>query len=180
MGRGKDLAQVLGISQKDMTRIIVQRSALYRFDEKLIGEKTRSLAVPLHKMREIHDRIKDLLNRIELPDYLYSPRKGRSPVDNAELHLRHPTLVKLDIKQFYPSTSSEHVFQFFRYRMRMAEDVAGRLTKLCTIPDRVAFGSPLSPILCAHVHNDLFSRAAKIFSAEKNPMSLWVDDLAGC
>jgi len=177
MGRSADLARVLCVSQKKLTRLIVQRSALYRFDDREVEGKQRSLAVPTAGMRDLHERLKDLFSRIQLNEYLYSPRRGRSPVDNAEAHVGQKVIVKLDVRQFYPSTTDEHVFQFFRYRLRMVEDVAGRLTKLCTINGKVPFGSPLSPILCALVHDDVFGRAADMFRLDGCTMSLWVDDL---
>jgi len=177
MGRAKDLADILRLTPKELTRLIVQRSVLYAFKDEVIGGKARSLAVPINEMRRVHDRIKDLLGRIILPDYLFSPRRGRAAVDNALVHLGRAEVVKLDVKQFYPSTTSEHVFQFLKHRLGMADDVAGRLTKICTINGRVPFGSPLSPVLCALVHDDLFSKVAERCELHGDELSLWVDDV---
>ena len=178
MGRAKDLASLLRLTPKQMTSLIVRRSALYLFKDEIIGGKPRSLAVPIGEMRVIHDRMKELLGRIVLPDYLYSPRRGRAAVDNALVHQGASVVVKLDVKQFYPSTTAEHVFQFFRHRLGMVDDVAGRLTKICTINGKVPFGSPLSPILCALVHDDLFGQVAGRCELRGDTASLWVDDLA--
>lgn len=177
IGRSKDLATLLRLSPKKLREIIVKRIALYRFSDEVINGKPRSLAVPVGQMRGVQERIKDLLGRVILPDYLYSPRRGRAASDNALAHLGARLVVKLDVKQFYPSTSDEHVFQFFHYRLGMVDDLAGRLTKLCTINGKVPFGSPLSPILCALVHDDIFSKAASRCELEGDTMSLWVDDL---
>jgi len=178
MGRAVDLARVLGLSPKKLRELIVKRRALYNFRTEEINGKTRSLAVPLDEMRDAHERIKELLNRIVPRDYLFSPRKGRSTFDNAKLHENSTNIEKVDVKQFYPSTTDEHVFQFFYHRMKMAPDVAGRVTKLCTINSRVAFGSPVSPILCALVHDDIFAPVAEAVNAGGNAMSVWVDDVA--
>jgi RNA-directed DNA polymerase len=177
MGRAVDLAALLHLSPKQLTGLIVRRQALYLFREETINGKIRSLAVPIGEMRRVHDRMKALLGRIVLPSYLYSPRRGKAPLDNAVAHMSGRSVVKLDIKQFYPSTTDEHVFQFFHHRLGMADDVAGRLTKLCTVNGKVPFGSPLSPILCALVHDDVFSRAATLCQLDGDTMSLWVDDL---
>jgi len=59
----------------------------------------------------------------------------------------------------------------------MVDDVAGRLTKLCTIQGRVPFGSPLSPVLCALVHDDVFGKVAARCEFSGDTLSLWVDDL---
>ncbi len=178
MGRAKDLCAILSLSSQKLTRLLVQRGVLYYFEDIEINKKLRSLAVPVGPMRILHERIKDLLCRIRLGDYLYSPRRGRSAYANAVSHIDSDRIFKLDIRQFYPSTTSEHVFQFFLYRMRMAPDIAGRLTKLCTINGIVPFGSPLSPILCALVHDDVFSSAAGICDLRDTEMTLWVDDMS--
>lgn len=177
MGRAKDLAALLRISPKQMKSLIVRASSLYFYRDEEIGGKRRSLAVPINEMRSLHERIKGLLGRIILPDYLYSPRRGRAAVDNALVHQDALVVVKLDVKQFYPSTTDEHVFQFFRHRLGIVDDVAGRLTKLCTIQGRVPFGSPLSPVLCALVHDDVFGKVAARCQLSGDTMSLWVDDL---
>lgn len=177
MGRAVDLAALLQLSPKKFTTLIVQRQALYNCREECINGKVRSLAIPIWEMRRVHERIKVLLERIELPHYLYSPRRGKAPADNAALHQNARLIVKLDIKQFYPSTTDEHVFQFFHHRLKMAEDVAGRLTKICTIKGKVPFGSPLSPILCALVHDDIFAKANALCELRGDKLSLWVDDL---
>jgi RNA-directed DNA polymerase len=177
MGRAKDLAALLRLTPKQVTSLIVRRSALYWFKDEVIGGKQRSLAVPVGEMRAVHDLMKNLLGRIVLPDYLYSPRRGRAAVDNALRHQGARVVVKLDVKQFYPSTTDEDVFQFFHHRLGMVDDVAGRLTKICTINGKVAFGSPLSPVLCALVHDDLFGQVAARCELSGETLSLWVDDV---
>lgn len=177
IGRSVDLAKALKLTPKRMKSIIVRRPGLYWFKEEVISGKQRSLAVPIGEMRTLHERLKDLLGRITLPPYLHCPRRGRTATKNALVHVGAPIVAKLDVKQFYPSTTDEHVFQFFHYRLGMVEDVAGRLTKLCTINGKVAFGSPLSPILCALVHDDLFGRVAARCELSNDTLSLWVDDL---
>src|ERR1019366_8626948 len=109
-------------------------------------------------MRTLHERIQGICNRIKQPDYLHSPRRGHTAAGNAEIHRFSKTIAKLDIRQFYPSTTSEHVYRFFLYRLAMRDHVAGLMTQLCTVDDKLPFGSPLSPILCTLVHRDLFDQ----------------------
>ena len=177
MGTGKDLCNLLRVPRKELVTLIVQRSARYRFEDEEVNGKMRHLAVPLGKMRAVHERIKNILVRIKFGPYLYSPRKGRTAFLNAVQHIASEVVVKIDVKQFYPSTTEEHVFQFFRHRMQMVDDVAGRLTKICTVNGIVPFGSPLSPILCALVHDDAFSYAARLCELDGNLMTVWVDDI---
>lgn len=67
IGRAKDLADLLGLTPKQMTALIVRRSVLYAFKDEVIGGKQWSLAVPINEMRSTHERIKNLFSRIVLP-----------------------------------------------------------------------------------------------------------------
>lgn len=96
---------------------------------------------------------------------------------NAVLHQRGHIIVKLDIRQFYPSTTDEHVFRFLHHQLKMPDDVAGFITKLVTFEKALPFGSPLSPVLCTLVHRDMFDRIRGYCALEDHTLSIWVDDL---
>jgi RNA-directed DNA polymerase len=177
MGRQRDLAQLLRIDTKTIRRLASDRHDHYWRKERQIGEKKRLIVCPFGIMRQVHERIQSLCNRIEQPIYLHSPRTGHTAAGNAEIHRLSKVVAKLDIRQFYPSTSDEHVFRFFRNHLKMTDDVAGLLTKLCTVDGRLPFGSPLSPILCTLVHRDLFDQIYKFCLSTRTRMSLWVDDI---
>jgi len=166
MGRQRDLASLVRFDVKLLRLLARGGIDNYSVRDAEINGKLRTIVCPRGKMRRLHNTLKGLFNRIRQPEYLYSPRRMHTPYSNAFTHCDSNHIIKLDIKQFYPSTTSEHVYQFFRHRMRMADDVAGLLTKLCTANDKIPFGSPLSPVLCSLVHRRLFDR---IFCAAERP-----------
>jgi RNA-directed DNA polymerase len=177
MGRLRDLAAIIGMDLKLIRRLAHNRNDHYWRKERLIGEKKRLIVCPFGIMRQIHERVQSLCNRVEQPEYLHSPRRGHTAAGNADIHRSSKVVAKLDIRQFYPSTTDEHVFRFFRNRMNMTDDVAGLITKLCTVDRRLPFGSPLSPILCTLVHRELFDQIALYCRSLSLKMSLWVDDI---
>jgi RNA-directed DNA polymerase len=177
IGRQRDLALLLHLDLKTIKRLVRNRHSQYWRKDLQIGGKSRSIVCPFGLMREVHERLQALFNRIKQPHYLQSPRRGRSAAGNAEIHSLSNVIAKLDIRQFYPSTTDEHVYRFFHYRMEMPDDVAGLATKLCTVDGRLPFGSPLSPILCTLVHRDLFDQIDLHCRSRLLKMSLWVDDI---
>jgi len=177
MGRQRDLSPLLQIGMKEIRWLAANREQQYWRREREIGGKQRKIVCPFGAMRRVHERLQGLLNRIMQPRYLHSPRRGRTALGNAAVHRNAAVIGKLDIRQFYPSTTDEHVFRFFYHRMSMRDDVAGLLVKLCTVDGRLAFGSPLSPILCSLVHRDLFDQIEQICLSGFLNMSLWVDDI---
>jgi RNA-directed DNA polymerase len=148
----------------------------------LISGKQRALAVPYGKLRTLHERLKFHLNKIKQPDYVFCPRKGRSQRDNAEHHVGQNQFLKIDIRQFYPSTTNEHIFRWAHHTCGLRPDVAGLFVHLVTVDGKMPFGSPLSPILTAHVHRLMFDSIYAACQRRPLQMSLWVDDLtiSGC
>jgi len=172
-----DLATLLEIKKDKLEALIDHKDYWIIRRTELIGKKMRALAYPKGKLRTVHERLKYHLNKIKQPVYLYSPRKGRSQRDNALAHQAQIQYLSIDIKQFYPSTSGEHIFRWAHHVAGMKADVAGMLTRLVTIDERMPFGSPLSPILTTLIHRPMFDQIYEACRLRGLRMTLWVDDL---
>jgi hypothetical protein len=173
----RDLANLLGYTKTQLEALIRDKDNWVKREQKPIGGKMRDLAVPYGKLRSVHERIKFHLNKIKQPNYLFSPRKGRSQRDNAEYHVGQTQLLKLDICKFYPSTTSEHIFRWAYHEAGLRADVAGMLTHLVSVDGRMPFGSPISPVLTTLIHRPMFDAIKQICDTHSLRMSLWVDDL---
>lgn len=173
----REFAALLGYKKQQLEAIVRDRDHYTKRETKQIGSKLRRLAVPTSKLRTIHERLKYHLNKIKQPPYLFSPRKGRAQRDNAEHHAGEIQFLTLDIRQFYPSTTDEHIFRWAHHAAGLRPDVAGLLTKLVVVDRRMPFGSPVSPVLTTHVHRTMFDQIYAICQARGLRMSLWVDDL---
>jgi RNA-directed DNA polymerase len=174
----RDLAKLLGESRDDLRRLInYKEEFIVRRQTTSKNGKVRDLAYPVSRLRAVHERLKFHLNKVKQPDYLFSPRKNRGQRDNASTHLGQVQYLTLDLKQFYPSTSSQMVRCWLRDHLGMYDDVAGFLTHLCTIDEKVSFGSPLTPVLCTLIHREMFDKVADICDRFGLLYSVWVDDL---
>jgi RNA-directed DNA polymerase len=141
------------------------------------GKKVRQLAYPQGRLRAVHELLKFHLNKVKQPSYLFSPRKGRSQRDNAELHLGQDQFLSFDLKQFYPSTTASMVRNWLVEELQMYPDVAGLITCLVTVDEAVSFGSPLTPVLCTLIHRKMFDQIADLCAARHLRHSVWVDDV---
>ena len=110
-------------------------------------EKGRQIEVPKPPLERVQRRLFGLLERIEKPDYLHSGVRGRCCMTNARAHAGAMAMVKLEIKQFYPSISSARVARFFMDTLACSPDVAAVLTRLSTYDERLPSGSCLSQLL---------------------------------
>ena len=173
----RDLAELFGWKKQQLEALIRDKDKYIKREPKLIGTKMRNLAIPTGKLRTIHERLKFHLNKIKQPEYLFSPRKGRGQRDNAHHHAKEVQFLSLDIKQFYPSTTDEHIFRWAHHVAGLRTDVAGLLTKLVAVDGKMPFGSPVSPVLTTLVHRIMFDEIYAICLANNLKMSLWVDDI---
>lgn len=173
----KALAGLLDCRLSALKKLVASKNDHYWRKTEEINGKERHIVCPFGRMRRIHERLAALLNRIEQPDWLSSPRHKMTTVKSTAKHLGGRRYVSLDIRKFYPSTTDEHIFRLFHHVFQMPDDVAGTLTQLVTSDGRVPFGSPLSPILCAVAHRGLFDEIDRHCKLAEVVPTVWVDDI---
>lgn len=178
----KKLAEILHTTPKQL-KTILSNKKLYIEENKDISKKNsdkqkfRYIEKPIKPLKRIQERIKFILNCIELPDFVYSPAKGKCRVGNAKLHLNNPILMNLDIKKYFPSTSSRRVYWFFNKRMECSPDVSAILVSLLTYKKHLPTGSPSSPIMSYYAHIDMWKSVSQIVKKANCTLSIWVDDI---
>lgn len=177
LGRRRDLARLMGCRLAQLERLVKKRNELYWRKNEVVNGKPRDIACPFGQMRRVHEKLAALLNRIEQPEWLSSPRRKMTVAKSAAKHLGGNRYASLDVKKFYPSTTDEHIFQLFYHVFGMTADVAGMLTKIATLDGRAPLGSPLSPILCAIAHRDMFDEIYELCQVDGAKLSVWVDDV---
>jgi hypothetical protein len=175
--RKKDLARLLGVAETELLAIQLSKEQFTVRRTSEINGKLRALKYPRGKLRRLHERMRRLLARCQLPGYVYSPRRARSPITNALQHARSAVVEQLDIKQFYPSTTFKHVFDFFRCKLEMSADTAYILADLTTVDDALCFGSPVSPLVATLAHQDIFDPVAELAAERGFVFTVWVDDV---
>lgn len=149
------------------------------------GKKTKPRGVeePKRELRRIHNRIRDLLSRVGLVNYAHAAVKRRSYRSNAKAHQRSDVVATFDIERFYPSTSQEHVTQFFFQEMQCSADVAELLGKIicyCPTPEALGClptGSPASPIVSIYANKPMFDELNKLAHSCGLTFTCYVDDI---
>lgn len=181
----KELAKILNISVNDLDYLENQtktNKSLYSVFT--IGEKQREIQNPVNKLLcKVQRRLFELLKRFELPQYVYSGKKGSSYISNAKLHKNSPFILKMDIEHFYANTKGEFVYQFFLHKMEMSSDLAHILTNFSTFRDfstniqKIPTGSCLSQLLAFWSYSDMFDKIYELAVLNNYIFSLYVDDM---
>jgi len=174
--RKRRLAELLGISLPEL-RKLTKSDGLYReFSQKKADGGVRDIEAPARDLKVVQARLSRLLSRIAAPEYLYCPVKRRSYVTNAAKHRGQRVIRCLDVRKYFPSTSSRRVFWFFRQVLKCEDDVAATLTSLVTYRGHLPTGSPVSPILAYFAHLDVWEAISVICASHGYRLSVYVDD----
>lgn len=107
----------------------------------------RELAEPLPSLKEIQRWIaKNILSQCESSKFAKGFVEGQSIRSNARFHRAQPTLVCLNIKDFFPSTGYKLVRNCYQ-ELGYSRSVVELLTKLSLLDGGLPQGAPTSPAL---------------------------------
>lgn len=137
----------------------------------------RILNPSISKLKSLQKRIqRNILLKLELPDYAYGAVKGKDNVSNAKRHQGKKYIFTTDLKSFFPSINHHKVFEMFCL-FNFSPTVARTLTQLTTYKGRLPQGAPTSPTIA----NLVFVKTGKqleTFSKNNNlTFTSFVDDL---
>lgn len=163
------------------TKFIAARAdkpELYKvWDEPKKSGGFRIIEAPRDDLKVIQKRIADLLQRVLPPEYLFSPVKGRSYVENALVHRGAKEVRLLDVANYFGNCTALSVFAFFRDTMKCTPDVAWTLTGLTTRSGHLPQGSPCSPILSFYSCKPMWDEIAKLVHEAGCIITIYVDDV---
>jgi hypothetical protein len=137
----------------------------------------RIIEQPNDALQSLHRQFHKYFARVEVPDYLHSVVKGRSYLTNAEAHVGHNSLIKIDIEKFYKKVSQHKIMHFFRDDLKCAPDVSGLLANLICYNQHLPTGSAVSPIISFFAYKGMFDKLESLAIANELRMTCYVDDI---
>jgi retron-type reverse transcriptase len=172
------LCQLLGISKKHLVWICANPGKNYhefRIPKKSGGD--RIIFAPRRKLRYFQKWIlRRILNHCEPHPHAHAFVRGHSIVTNARRHTDRKVIVRLDIKDFFPTithASVRNVFQRAGYTYR----VAATLANLCTLNGRLPQGALTSPALSNLVCTKMDRRFVNMMKKMDFRYTRYADDL---
>ena len=174
-GRGVDeLVDRLGVSLHELTA--VPRD----YDQFTIAKRaggTRLITAPDLRLKTMQRRIlRRLLGRLRAHPAATGFEKGRSIVTNASYHVGADVVLRMDIKEFFASTSAERVRAYF-YRIGWNQKATDLLIELCTHEGGLPQGAPTSPRLSNLVNVPLDARLDRFAHSIGAHYTRYADDM---
>ena len=174
----KRLAKVLKITLDNLMDLTSLKSPYSGYEKTNASSgKKRYIEEPCQPLKRVQIRIDYLLSKLEVPDYLHSPAKNKSFMTNAKAHQKSKAMMKIDIKSYFPSTTSKRVYHYFHGILKCSPDVAGILVKLTTYNQYLPTGSPSSPRLAYFSYMEMWDKIYDLVSQSNYKMTVYIDDL---
>ena len=137
----------------------------------------RVLHAPNADLKTIQRRIlRRLLNPLRTHAASMGFERGLSIVHNAGLHVHQAVIIKLDLKDYFPSTTSARVEHYFR-RIGWNTEAAALLTRLTTHDGGLPQGAPTSPRLSSLVNYVMDAQIERYVQRHHGTYSRYADDL---
>jgi retron-type reverse transcriptase len=151
------LAARLGMSERELRSVPV---TYYTFHLPKRTGGARTITAPNAGLKSVQRRIlRRLLARLSAHPCAAGFERERSIVTHALPHVGQEVVIKLDLKDFFGSTSAARVEAFFR-RVGWDAEAAALLTRLCTHDGALPQGAPTSPRLSNLLNHALDVRLA--------------------
>lgn len=169
-----ELARRLGV---DAATLRSARPSYARFTIPKRSGGLREIVAPDPATKALQRRILHrLLARLPVHAACHGFERGRSIVSNAAPHAGREVVIRLDVKDFFRSTSARRVRRFFRV-LGWNREAAGILTRLTTLDGGLPQGAPTSPRLANLVNIQLDARLAGLASTFLATYTRYADDL---
>lgn len=103
--------------------------------------------------------------------------RGRNIRDNADQHVGATLLLKVDIKDFFPSISKARVEKLF-VDLEVNSEVATLLASFLTINGKLPLGLPTSPIIANAICHGMDGDLSKLATSSGSTYSRYADDIS--
>lgn len=178
----KHLALQIGIAESELTNVASDFETFYRktlCEVKKDGiKKVRKIYHATPRLERILKGIdKCLLKRCKMLDCVHGARSGHSNITNASVHVSKKNVLKLDIKDFFPSISNERVFNLFSKTLKCSPEVANLLTRLCTADYRLPQGFNTSPSIANIILHSTIRRIKGLCDKQGLNFTVYIDDI---
>jgi hypothetical protein len=172
------LGDLVSYSPSDLREIANQSGLYYKPYLQKKNGKFRVIDNPVSPLKKIQQRIhRRILHTIVLPDTMMGGVKGKFTKLNAEIHIKQPVVVNIDLKNCFGRITDLSIYKVYHDTLGCGNKVASILTKLTTYHRHLPQGAPTSTTLCNLSLLHLYDSLLDIGMDLDLNISIWVDDI---
>lgn len=177
----KHFSQLVGINLDYLLSVANSSKHFYRyFTIPKSNGKVRKISEPLPVLKEAQYYIlNNILKKIPCSIYAKAYKPGATLKGNAKFHRKQPILIKLDLKDYFPSLHESRVFQLFHQSFGYGKSVSILMSKVCTLDGGLPQGAPTSPYLSNLLTSELDEKIYEFCSNNGNiRYTRYADDIS--
>ena len=173
------LCRLLGLKPQFISSIINHPESFYRnFSIPKRSGGTRQILAPYYSLKYVQNWIYlNILSRIPISGCAHGFVPKRSIVTNAQYHLSNAYLLKLDLKDFFPSIPINYVIKVFQSQ-GYTYKVSTYLASICCHEEHLPQGAPTSPTLSNIIARHMDNRLKGLAKHTHTKYTRYADDLA--
>lgn len=178
-----DVAALLGLRPRELTWWIyaLEEHRRYRTFEitRRSGGEPREICAPIKPLKDIQRDLADVLTSCyAAPPHVHGFVPQRSPRSNARRHRRQKWVLRVDLKDFFPSIHFGRVWGLFQAPpFEYPEEVATTLAQICCFENQLPQGAPTSPIVSNFICWGMDKALSRLAAVERCYYSRYADDL---
>lgn len=172
------LCSLLGVNREYLCSVIHAPEHHYRnFSIKKHSGGLREITAPHYSLKQVQCWILDnILSYVKVHRCAHGFRSQRSIITNVKIHVGQDDLLKIDLKDFFPSIGKNMVVNVFQ-ELGYTKDVAFYLASICCYEGVLPQGAPTSPALCNIVSRSMDNRLYKLARKFDYKYTRYADDI---
>jgi RNA-directed DNA polymerase len=172
------LAQLLGRQPFYLASVVNSPSNHYReFRIKKRSGGYRLITAPFPALLEIQEWIyQNILIQIAINPCAHGFTAKKSIITSSKLHTGKKELLKLDLKDYFPSIKINRIISIFK-SLGYPNIIAFYLASICSFEESLPQGAPTSPILSNIISRNLDKRLLSLSKKFKLKYTRYADDL---
>lgn len=178
----RNAASMLGVELEKLTWwvwALEERRRYSRFEIERRNGGTRQIAAPIPPIKAIQRDFAALLASWYTPSpHVHGYAGGRSILTNAHPHVRQQWVLKLDLKEFFPSIHFGRVRGLFMaHPFEFSAEAATLLAQLCCYQKSLPQGAPTSPMVSNFICRAMDKELATLARRERCYFTRYADDI---
>lgn len=173
------LCLLLGLEEDYINSVVYGAKNHYRdFRIKKKSGGYRELSAPHYTLKYVQSWIYcNILSKVKVNYCAHGFRPKKSILTNANVHVKGKCLLKLDMKDFFPSITMNQVISVF-HNLGYSKKVSFYLAAICCVEDCLPQGAPTSPALSNIIAFHLDNRMLGLCKKMEYHYSRYADDMA--
>ncbi len=172
------LALLLGRHPEYLASVVNSPENHYRsFNIKKRSGGNRKITCPYPALLELQYWIfNNILKSIKINSSAHGFAFKKSIITNAKIHTAQKELLKLDMKDFFPSINLNRIIYVFK-QLGYPNNVAFYLASICSFEEALPQGAPTSPILSNIISKQLDNRLIQLAKKYDLKYTRYADDI---